>query len=53
MLSYFVGLCGVFILQDAVASIMFYPSEKWRWNHFARLVRALIGLFLIIAGAVL
>ncbi len=44
-----VGL-GVFILQDALASIAFYPNEKWRWNHTARLIRAVSGVVLIVIG---
>ncbi len=42
---------GVWILQDALASIVFYPKEKWMWNHMARLVRAVMGVALIVMGA--
>lgn len=41
---------GVFILQDALASIAYYPSEKWRWNHIARLARVVCGIILIVMG---
>ncbi len=47
---YFIGLIGVWIFQDAVASIMFYPQEKWKWNHTARLIRAVMGVALMIMG---
>ncbi len=50
-MSYIVGLIGVWILQDGAASIMFYPTEKWCWNHIVRLIRVLMGIFLIIYGA--
>ena len=39
---------GTWILQDAVASIMFYPQEKWKWNHIVRLIRAVMGAALIV-----
>ena len=41
---------GVFILQDALASIAFYPNESWRWNHTARALRGLCGIALIVIG---
>ena len=50
-MNYIVGLIGVWILQDAVASVMFYPQEKFKWNHFVRWIRAAMGLFLIVYGA--
>ena len=49
-MGYVVGLGGMFILQDALASIAFYPDEKWCWNHIARLIRAGMGVALIIMG---
>ena len=51
-MNYAVGLMGLWILQDALASICFYPNEKWRWNHTARLIRVLIGIALIVMGAI-
>ncbi len=48
-----ISLMGLWVLQDALASICYYPSEKWRWNHMARLIRILIGIALIIIGAVI
>ncbi len=53
MIGYVIGLMGIFYLQDALASIAFYPNESWRWNHVARLIRALFGIYLIILGGML
>jgi len=50
IVGYVIGLFGGWFLQDALASICFYPKEKWRWNHTARLVRAIMGLILIGIG---
>ena len=52
-MGYIVGLMGLWILQDALASIVFYPKESWRWNHIARAIRASMGVALIIIGALL
>ena len=49
---YFVGLIGVWMLQDGIASICFYPSEKWRWNHAIRVIRSIMGLALIIMSGI-
>ncbi len=51
MTTYWLGLIGAWLLQDAVASIMFYPTEKWKWNHLVRLIRVCFGIILIILGA--
>jgi len=53
IVGYIIGLIGVWILQDAVASIMFYPTEKWKWNHLVRLIRAVEGVALIVIGGIL
>ena len=53
MIGYLIGLMGLWILQDALASICYYPNEKWRWNHMARLMRALMGIALIVMGVVI
>ena len=45
-------IIGTWFIQDAVASICYYPTEKWRWNHSARLVRAVMGVALVIMGVV-
>ncbi len=50
-MGYVIGLIGIWFLQDALASIAFYPKENWRWNHTARVIRAGMGIVLIIMGA--
>lgn len=52
-LGYVVGLIGFWFVQDGVASIMFYPTEQWRWNHIIRLVRVVMGITLVVIGVVL
>ena len=44
---------GCWILQDALASICFYPKENWKWNHAARLVRAIMGVVLLVIGVLI
>jgi len=44
---------GTWLVQDSLASIAFYPQEKWRWNHTARLIRTAMGIALIVIGGVL
>ena len=51
-MSITLAIIGMLILQDALASIAFYPKEKFRWNHFARLVRAVSGVILIVMAYV-
>ena len=41
---------GAALVQDGLASIAFYPSERWRYNHLARLVRSIMGAILILVG---
>ena len=53
MMGYWIGIMGVWILQDALASIAFYPNEKWKWNHIARMMRIGIGVTLVVLGAFL
>ena len=53
MTGYIIGLIGLWILQDALASIVFYPKERWMWNHLARAIRAVMGITLIIIGGIL
>jgi len=50
--GYWLGVMGMFVLQDALASIAFYyPKEPWRWNQTARLIRAFMGVAIIVIGA--
>jgi len=44
---------GVWITQDAIASILYYlkqDNEKWYFNHLVRILRALWGIALIVVG---
>lgn len=50
---YCVGLMGGVLVQDGLASIAFYPQEKWRWNHIARLIRIIIGIALVILAGIM
>jgi hypothetical protein len=52
MTGYIVGLIGLWMLQDGLASIAYYPQEKMI-NHAARIVRSALGLVLIIIGGIL
>ena len=51
-----IGLAGgVWILQDAIASILYYlkrDNEKWYYNHMVRIFRALWGVAFIIMGVI-
>jgi len=53
MIGYWIGIMGVWILQDALASVAFYPNEKWKWNHIVRMIRMGMGVALVILGAIL
>ena len=48
------SLCGgVWITQDAIASILFYlkhNDERWHFNHAVRLFRGIWGLVFIGIG---
>ena len=52
-MGYAIGLIGIFFLQDALASIAFYPNESWKWNHTARIIRAGAGIALVVMGSML
>jgi hypothetical protein len=44
---------GVWVFQDALASILYYlkdSKENWSYNHACRLLRALWGLVLVGCG---
>ena len=47
---------GTWILQDAIASILYYlgrEDEKWHFNHAVRIFRGLWGLVFITMGIIL
>ena len=44
---------GLWITQDATASILYYlgrDNEKWYFNHLVRILRALWGITFIVVG---
>lgn len=48
-----VGLMGIWVFQDGLASIWYYhKKETWRRNHSWRLARMLLGLGLVIISSV-
>lgn len=53
MISIYLSIIGTWILQDALASIAFYPKENWCWNHAARLIRAIMGIVLIVIAIIM
>lgn len=52
-MSIILAILGTWILQDALASIAFYPKENWCWNHAARLIRAIMGAVLIVIAIII
>jgi len=44
---------GLWLLQDGLASIVYYPTEKWLWNHMARAIRMSEAIVLIVIGVLL
>ena len=48
----FVFAVGVWFFQDALASIAYYPQEKWKWNHAARIIRVGLALALMIISGI-
>lgn len=52
-MKYAIVIMGAWLIQDAIASIFFYPDEKWRWNHIMRVIRGLMGIALIVVGIIL
>ena len=60
IIGYWVGVGGMWIAADGIASLWIYTSNDerakgqtfWR-DHSVRVVRCLIGIGLIIAGALL
>ena len=59
MIGYFVGLLGMWVLADGVASLWAYTDGEraknqtfWR-DHFLRIIRCLVGIALMILGGML
>ena len=60
MLSYAIGLVGMWIVCDGIISIRLYlkakdetgkKTQNWKYDHSIRLARICCGIFLMIAGA--
>jgi len=59
MTGYIIGLIGMWVMSDGLYSIALYlgaPSfregelQSWRKDHAIRLIRVIIGIFLMVAG---
>lgn len=59
-LSYLVGLCGLWLFTDGLISIRLYygklaeeggRKQDWKRDHSIRLIRMVIGLFLVAVAA--
>lgn len=49
-MSYLIGLIGMWLFADSIVSIKLYWHESWISCHSIRIVRGLIGIFLMIGG---
>lgn len=53
MLSYLIGIAGMWLFCDAIISIrLYYGTQSWLKDHSIRILRLMIALFLMIAAAV-
>jgi len=59
MISYGLGLAGMWLLCDGLISIRLYLNAKdesgkrtqsWKYDHSIRLIRLVIGIGLMVAG---
>jgi len=44
---------GTWVFQDSLASILYYigkPDQNWHYDHSLRIIRAVVGLALLIRG---
>lgn len=54
-MNYAVGLIGVWVASDGIYSILYYLDdnhESWWRNHSVRILRVVLGISLVILGAV-
>ena len=58
-MNYILGLLGMWILTDGIISIRLYLNAKdeigkrlqcWRYDHSIRVIRILIGVYMMVAG---
>lgn len=52
MTGYIIGLLGMWLFCDAIISIKLYWQENWWSCHSIRVIRALIGIALMIMGTI-
>jgi len=62
MIAYIIGIAGCWLFCDGLISMRLYLNSKdetgrrtqcWLYDHSIRIIRGLIGIFLMIAGYVL
>ena len=62
MIAYSLGIAGCWLFCDGIISIRLYlnardetgkKTQNWKYDHSIRLLRCAIGLYLIVAGAIL
>ncbi len=60
MTNYIIGIIGTWILGDACYSLMLYltapghsgAQQTWARDHFVRVIRGLLGIALMVIGAI-
>jgi hypothetical protein len=58
VMAYAIGLCGMWLMADAWYSIGLYMNaesyggkkQTWARDHYIRVIRGVIGVFLMVAG---
>jgi hypothetical protein len=49
-------VCGTWVFQDSLASILYYwgkDGQSWHYDHLLRTIRALVGVGLVTCGVIL
>ncbi len=55
-MSYFIGLIGMWLFCDGWMSISIYrdrSGQSWLWDHSIRVIRSLMGVVLMVLGALI
>lgn len=53
-MNYAIGLAGMWLFTDGWFSLATYigrPEQRWLKDHSIRIIRMLLGVFLMVAGA--
>lgn len=53
-MNYFIGLVGMWLFCDGWISLALYigrPEQHWIKDHSIRIIRMILGVFLMVAGA--